>query len=566
MEVNPSFKKYVYEEGVGFDVDVNDMTEGISSSIRIYENRVYLDQSKLVSLFEEQVALIEETHQHLSVDEILGTRSIIPGVINVPEILEIHSEFSDLLEDLKFKMKVVFPNGEEHIMTLSKVLDKRISIFHDPVNPGYFQEIINRFGGLFDVPVPSDYLKVVPVLQIGDEKIIGTEIIGMGLTQTIQIGFLRPGGQWENSTKKITAGSRYGISIATQRTSFEEAMRLSNLFEKKLMDAGYTDSSTEPLPDDMMDEMLRLTGMMYFTLLDQFTEYGSKMNGVIGMNYMSMAFICKEITPRSCFGNVFSLKEGGVHMDVIRNAIYPISLSGNKDDEFGWFTYAGALGTNLEHAVIEMLFGVMAVSTGKVIDAALKRNTRMYVLDDPETMEDSLYYIYLYKNEKAEIRQWVEAGYVVTVPHRRTTVIDPITGGKWTGQCWIVTDPETGGTGHMISGTLHGASSLPVGRTVARGYLFASGIAEAIIAAGGFWAVAGGAGLAIGVLGKMSPLGFWGAFGIGIAGLTMGVFILGGIAIAGLLLTNLWIYGNNCYRTRGKHYARQRKGIEPVFV
>ena len=160
MEVNPSFKKYVYEEGVGFDVDVNDMTEGISSSIRIYENRVYLDQSKLVSLFEEQVALIEETHQHLSVDEILGTRSIIPGVINVPEILEIHSEFSDLLEDLKFKMKVVFPNGEEHIMTLSKVLDKRISIFHDPVNPGYFQEIINRFGGLFDVPVPSDYLKV----------------------------------------------------------------------------------------------------------------------------------------------------------------------------------------------------------------------------------------------------------------------------------------------------------------------------------------------------------------------------------------------------------------------
>jgi len=66
---------------------------------------------------------------------------------------------------------------------------------------------------------------------------------------------------WEETNKPLLSGNRYNICITTQKTSTDELLRLGDEAEASIMGLpldGY-------LTDDMIDEKLRLSGMLYFS-------------------------------------------------------------------------------------------------------------------------------------------------------------------------------------------------------------------------------------------------------------------------------------------------------------
>lgn len=145
----------------------------------------------------------------------------------------------------------------------------------------------------------------------------------------------------------------------------------------------------------------------------------------------------------------------------------------------------GTIGTNIEHAMLESLYRIDAVSTGRVIAEAAIQRIPLHILDDPETLEADLAVISAHSVVKDHIRAYVNAGYVATIPERNVTV------NNWSGQGWIVMDEETGAAGYMICGGLHGDNTILSGGSLSRVllnlFLQVEHLLHALIMAGGFW-------------------------------------------------------------------------------
>ena len=144
--------------------------------------------------------------------------------------------------------------------------DKKMNLVYVAAND-YYQAIIDYYGGIFNVLLPSITVGMVPVLKIDGEIVATGSIIGLGLGgQSLQIGFMAPSDtDWAFTNKPLTAGSRYAIPITTQKTSLAELERLSEE-AKSNIDPNLADDDL--ISDDMIDTGLYLTGMLYFGSVD----------------------------------------------------------------------------------------------------------------------------------------------------------------------------------------------------------------------------------------------------------------------------------------------------------
>jgi len=113
----------------------------------------------------------------------------------------------------------------------------------------------------------------------------------------------------------------------------------------------------------------------------------------------------------------------------------------------------GSIGTNMEHAMIEIFYGVKAVSTGMIFAEAAKQGIEIHVIRK-DTLETDLAAISAYNVTKNHIRSYVNIGYIAMIPQRSVSV------GSWSGQGWMVLDEETGAAGYMICGGLHGETTM----------------------------------------------------------------------------------------------------------
>jgi len=464
--MDPSFKTYVYTEGVGFDISEEDMDaiiEASASFVNEAGDRILMDYGVMNDILETQAANYENSVGNLNINEIFGKRKIfITEKNNLPPYLargiigdrKPAEEFSEMPEDMRFKMKAVLPGGYEYTTSLSEIAGKRVSVVYVPATVAD-QSILDLYGGIYNVPFPSLLVKMKPVLQVDGETVAAGTSTGLGLSdQYVQIGFLRPctTGEWEFTNKPLTAGNRYNVYITTQRTSLDELGRLSKEALIVAEESGL--SGTDQITNDMLDENLRMVGMFYFGSVDAFSDYASKSLNIVPVGHVSMGYICDEINPSGFLGVVWSIAKAGLHIDVVRSVKCPTSAIGNKADEVTWMKAYGLVGTNMEHAMIEVFYGSKAVSTGMIFAEAAKQGIPIHVLDNSETLEADLAVISANSVVKNHIRTYVNAGYTAMIPQHNITV------GSWSGQGWFVIDEETGAAGYMICGGLHGGNTM----------------------------------------------------------------------------------------------------------
>jgi len=205
------------------------------------------------------------------------------------------------------------------------------------------------------------------------------------------------------------------------------------------------------LDDNMIDEKLRLSGILYFSVVDELSDQVSKIIDIVSVSHISMGYICDEIEPVWEYFlwwplYVKRINKGGSHIDVVRGVKCPTSMTGSQANEVTWMKMVGAIGTNMEHAMIEIVNEVEAVSTVKIFHKAFEQGVPIHVLNDPETLDADLAAISANSVTKNHIRAYVGAGYIAMIPQRNITV------GSWLGQGWIVMDEATGAAGYMICG------------------------------------------------------------------------------------------------------------------
>jgi len=340
--MDPSFKTYVYTEGVGFDIDEADMNAIIADSATINdaEDRILMDYDAIYDHLQTQAAKYETSVGHLNADDVLGKREIfVSEKNNLPPYLargiigdrKPAEEFSEMPEDMRVKVKVIMPGGSEYETSLSTIAGKRVSLVYIASHEGA-QSILDYYDSIYDIPLTTYNVWLDPALQIGGETVAtGTSTLLGRDGGSIQIGFLRPGttDEWEFTSKPLFTGNRYNISITTQRTSLVELKRLA---EKARGELGDT-TTGESLTSEMIDESLRLAGMFYFNSVDGFSDYASKRLNIIPVSHISMGYICDEIKPVTFLWWVLGVTKAGLHIDVVRNVKCPTSTIGNRDDE-----------------------------------------------------------------------------------------------------------------------------------------------------------------------------------------------------------------------------------------
>jgi hypothetical protein len=468
--MDPSFKTYVYTEGVGsIDISEEDVASFVQTAIISTENTISVNQGAIESFLEAQTSMLEDTTGNLTTDELFGKREIlISEKNNLPPYLargiigdrKPAEEFLEMSEDMRFKMKAILPGGYEYITSISEIAGTRMSVIYVPATTGD-QAILDYFGGIYNVPFPSLTVQMKPVLQIDGETVVTGTSTGLGLSnQSVQIGFLRPGttGEWEFTNKPLTAGNRYNVYTTTQKTSLAELKRLGEELKSEVIGI----PGDTPMTDDMIDNSLYLSGMFYFSMVDVLSDYASKSSDVVSVGHISMGYICNEIKPVGFFGMIWSIARGGAHIDVVRSVKCPTSATANIEDEVAWMGISGFIGTNMESAMFEMLYGIDSVSTGRIFHEASTQGIPIHILDDPETLEADLAVISANSVVKNHIRTYVNEGYTAMIPQRGVTV------GSWSGQGWIVMDEESGAAGYMICGGLHGDDTIISGGSLSQ--------------------------------------------------------------------------------------------------
>ena len=320
-----------------------------------------------------------------SMEELIGSRKILVSEKNnLPPYLargiigdrKPAEEFSEMPDDMRFKVRVEFPSlfstcPPTYYGILSEIASKRLSIV--------YREYITAAAR------PARQ----PLFQVDGVTVL-EDIVGYipGASHTVNVSLFRPGvDQWEASEKRMIAGSRANVCLTTQKTSALYIQEKIRELEELKNNSGLGPDDT--MTPEMVDGSLRLTGMMYFMLLDYIENIVSKQTGIVPVNHVSLAFIVDDIIPIGFWFIIIGTKKGGAHIDVVRSANNPVSTTGNAEDRVRWMQVCGGFSSNMEHTILETMYDIEAVSTGKIFSEASKLGIPIHVIKS-ETLEEDL--------------------------------------------------------------------------------------------------------------------------------------------------------------------------------
>lgn len=473
--MDPSFKTYEYIEAS----DIFKVDGGVASSIfsnisgGSSDNMISLNLNGINAAVNSITPEVETLYGDLTAIEAFGERKIV-----VKEEARIATylfkgidgdkkpvvEYSELPDSMKFWVKIGFldyygnPYGAEYETTLSEVIGKRISLRHVPAtDQDKFK--IDDADGIYNVDAytvnmrPEVYVDGKLELS-GNSKTLGRSV------QYIRTSFLRPGSTWwEDNNKVITSGNTYNISIALQKTSVKQATKICDkiMIAAENADLGDDGILNEKDQDaaEILDDVLYLGGKLYFTLVDHFMYPSTQSLDIVNVGHISLAYVCDEVEPVGWNGYGYTrINRGGAHLDVVRSVSCPTSKTGNEGDEIRWRQTSGCVGSNMESVMLELIYGIGALSTGTVICEASLQEVPLIAIDDPTTLETDLALITADETVKNHIRAYINypfADYGVIIPTQETTTL-----GDWKGQGWTIVNKDTGASSLMIFGNLQG--------------------------------------------------------------------------------------------------------------
>jgi hypothetical protein len=310
------------------------------------------------------------------------------------------------------------------------------------------EEIYDSYGSIFDIPAYAVYMK--PVLLVDGEVVAEgeTELAAtLGTTQTFTMT-IHSGGRDNIVENDITIGAMYAVTLDSQNITSEE---LQSVYDET---AALKDSVTEEnvYSEEYLGKLLSLAGKLYFAQVDIADTMAAEMYDAAVTRSLSEGITGYEVQTSSLYGNITSLSEGTLYIDVDMDSHSVVSLTGDENVPREYMMSVGMIGSAYESNVWEQMTGKESISTINIFSEAQEENKELLVIGK-ENLSVEIEKLNTDEITKQTIINAVNSGKVVTIP------TEDVTMGNWHGIGYIITNPETGAGSYMISGGLNGGAT-----------------------------------------------------------------------------------------------------------
>lgn len=353
----------------------------------------------------------------------------------------------------------IYFDSKGYSITAPSAYISPISIEYVPSSSFY-----DLYDGIIDKPSSiyasnNDYFTanqktIAPALYIDNKKVYEwSSRVSIGDKQQMVI-VTNTSGQERRYTesRELIVGSIVSIVVDTQvispqslLTAYENYKDIKDTInEKNFFESSYCDN------------YLNFIGNTYFAQLDiQNTIYSSAYN-IYKERELSFGLFNYEpnVETKSVMGYTTSTtlkKQGHFGLDILGVYNQALSLSGNDNDVKSYLFASGYVSSYLESQTLQQFTGVKSVSTAEVFRQCNENgiDLKMVSSENKEIIET----LQISTEDKAEITQKVNDGYLVIVPEKNITI------NQWTGTAYIVQSRDGTQNTFIITGDKNGGYS-----------------------------------------------------------------------------------------------------------
>lgn len=307
------------------------------------------------------------------------------------------------------------------------------------------EEIINKYGDIFKTP--AYLISVKPVLMIdGKEEAVGTSI-GFGKDINCDINMERAALSNDNIHNSLVAGGYYAIGLDYGAISPSELEAIQDRLET-------AKSKTKKLGfynEEVGGEILNALVKNYFSQVDGNNAILANEMNIRNTRALSVGLTGTSLKTAKLLNNPVDVKLDSIYVDIDNDSHVVVSETGESENEKLYTAISGTVASNLENSIIEQATGMESVSTIRIFEIAEENKIPIYDINK-ENVNNVLPLLSVSNSTKNEIINAINNGKTVTIPEREINYYD------WVGTGYIVSDPDTGAAGYMISGGYAGGS------------------------------------------------------------------------------------------------------------
>lgn len=392
-------------------------------------------------------------------EDLIGDRQIVPvestSYPSFPPytVVSISGQAADIPDSFAYELTIQLP-GINYTVNVDDIAGERITIFYECATPSDCQ-LLEDGGGVYNVE-PAYQVNMVPRLRIGGTVVDTGDAVQLGSGgHRLDVTIATPISGWSPSfSQYLTAGEWYALPMRLQTVSNRALSRQIGLLNEAMS------QGLDPEDEQVLGQMLHVLGLSYFNEVDLGDRIDSRLAQIVHIPHFSMMIASRNLVVWvDVLQRPVALDPASHTVDVRLNVHSAVSAENpaNANRERAWFLSSGMRGSAVEHAIIEQLQLVPAISTVQILNRAIEEGQRIFYLTSAN--------LGIYLSELGDHSTTVVNSIIADVSAGWHIVIseDPVTYGQWTGSGWITFDPNSGSAGYLIAGALNVSS---MGRTI----------------------------------------------------------------------------------------------------
>ncbi len=496
IPMDASFKQYEFTEGLDLETavpfDAQALVDNIQQQAIINEDEGWVQnvpqQAVETAINDYQTQLedfINSQHPDATVGDVLGTSDIKTVIreslsASLPYELRTRKLVSSELSDhqrWKFKYQLNYPvygQAGETLLQISEptvsLIGKKLALSFKPDTEADEETLASYLpepdvdGNIDPATIPESLpgylIHLRAEFNVGDEVTTAINPAAMGTQLLSEMGYWQPGRGWKTSKNNPIAGEYRAIALDLQGISQQQAQALQNDLEatKAKIEAEDFSNLTK---QDLVGDLLYSTIFSYFALNNVQDDIAAEQANIINYRAPSYGIFKTNLQPSYWFGTPRDVKTTGLAMDVDHMSSYRVAEDNDPEAKVNFNKLTGKRYSEMEHIIPVNMFSsqgqrAQGISAVKALAMASAEGQQIFTITN-ENLETALASIILAEDTETEIRNSVNAGYVVTAHEKQ------INFNGWLGEGYIITDPVTGDAAYKISGGGNGGFILLVG-------------------------------------------------------------------------------------------------------
>ena len=385
-----------------------------------------------------------------------------------PHLFNVEPTVVEKLDDSRCDIiEIGFNNSSKKTYHVSELYKKNVTVEY-VISDGTME--LHEFldfdaSSIFNLPpyALGQPLSVAPVIKIDGQTVLTGPAIDFESKQTLYINS-KTGGKVETFEEELSPGElcsivfdigtispnelseTYSKSVnqttsANQKYQLSETTDASKVNEKNVYNANYLGS------------ILRLTGVMYFSQLDIYTQTLAGKNDVNCENTVKIGVFGFKpgVYPSKVqvAGEPYGIdKNGQFFVDIVSNSVSAVSEVSDRAQLRAFNMERGYISSELESAILEQIVGVESLSTVQLFKRAQEKGINIVSLS--KNTSNKISDLKISADDAAILQAEIDAGNTIITMEQSITV------GNWTGIGYIVETAEQSAQTFMISGNMNG--------------------------------------------------------------------------------------------------------------